>query len=423
MRSNPKRSISIGIIGVGAMGKGLIYQSTITQGVRCVAVCDIMVDRCAGFLDMLDIPYRIVNSLQEMHEAIDQGFTAVCADGLLISQCERVDAVIEASSSIINGGRFALAALENRKHLILMNAEIDLAFGPLLMDTAKRNGVVCTSCDGDQYGVLKHLIDDMRLWGFDLVMAGNIKGFLDRYANPTSIIPEADKRNLDYKMCTSYTDGTKLCIEMAITANAYGLRAKIPGMVGPMVAHVQEVFQCFDFESLWADRKPCVDYILGAEPGGGVYAVGYCEHPYQRGMLSYYKMGPGPFYLFYRPYHLCHIEAMDTVTRAVRDGQSLLQPDYGFRTNVYAYAKRDLHCGEMLDGLGGYTCYGLIENCNEQHSSEGIPICLADDVVLKRDIAKDQKILLSDIEFAPERSDFRMFFQSAAISERMQPDK
>jgi predicted homoserine dehydrogenase-like protein len=91
-----------------------------------------------------------------------------------------------------------------------MNSEIDLIFGPYLTEKALENGVVYTSCDGDQYGVIKHLIDDLRFWGFELVMAGNIKGFLSRYANPTTIIPEADKRNLDYKMCTSYTDGTKL---------------------------------------------------------------------------------------------------------------------------------------------------------------------------------------------------------------------
>lgn len=94
----------------------------------------------------------------------------------------------------------------------------------MLSRIARGRGVISTSCGGDQYGVLKNLLDEIDGFGFDLVMAGNIKGFLDRYANPKSIVPEADKRNLDYRMCTSYTDGSKLNIEMAIVANAHGWR-------------------------------------------------------------------------------------------------------------------------------------------------------------------------------------------------------
>ena len=138
-----------------------------------------------------------------------------------------------------------------------MNAEIDLLFGPYFAELAEANGVVCTSIDGDQYGVLKHLIDDFELWGFQPVMAGNIKGFLDRYANPTKIIAEADKRRLDYKMCTSYTDGTKLNIEMAIIANAFGMRTIKPGMTGPCADRVTEVFDLFDFEKNWSDKTIC----------------------------------------------------------------------------------------------------------------------------------------------------------------------
>lgn len=401
--------IRLGIIGSGAMGKGLVYQSQITPGVDCVALCDIHIDRCIKILQWLEKPFRVVNSADAMLDVISDGQVAVCTDGLWISQCGMVDAVIEASNAIAPSGLHAVTALEHGKHLILMNSEIDLAFGPLLVKLAEKNGVVYTSCDGDQYGALKHLVDDLILWGFDLVMAGNIKGYLDRYANPTSIVPEADKRNLDYRMCTSYTDGTKLNIEMAIIANACGMSVKIPGMYGPRADHVGDVFQCFDFESLWLDKKPFVDYILGAEPGGGVFAVGYCDDPYQKEMLSYYKMGPGPFYLFYRPYHLCHIEAMGTVFKAVHEGRYLLRPDRGFLANVYAYAKRDLGAGVVLDGIGGYTCYGKIENCSDNLASPGLPVFLADMVTLKQAVPKDGKIIASNIEVDPGRIDFLLY--------------
>ncbi|MHB8086342.1 MAG: homoserine dehydrogenase [Dehalococcoidia bacterium] len=415
MSDEGKDNIKIGIIGLGSMGKGLLYQSHVTPGIECAAVCDIDAQRCINALASLQLPYRMAANSSEVADAIASHCVAVCENGELLSQCQALHAVVEASNSIGAAGRHAITALENHKHLILMNSEIDLTFGPLLSLIAGKNGVVCTSCDGDQYGVLKHIIDDIRFWGFDLVMAGNIKGFLDRYANPTTIIPEADKRNLAYRMCTSYTDGTKLNIEMAIIANACGLVAETPGMRGPRAAHVKDVFQCFDFDLLWENRRPFVDYILGAEPGGGVFVIGHCDNSYQKDMLSYYKMGSGPYYLFYRPYHLCHIEAMGTIIRAVSEGRAFLSPDHGLQTNVYAYAKRDLSIGERLDGVGGYTCYGKIENLKDNLADPGLPICLADDVVLHNAVGKDRKLLMSDVAYDPGRIDFKLY--SAALEQ------
>lgn len=399
------------------MGKGLLYQSHITPGIECVAVCDIDIQRCINALTWLQLPYQVVNSPNEMYEAIARRSVAVCDDGLLVSRCEMLEVVIEASSSIGPVAKQAITALEHHKHLALVNSEIDLTFGPILSLIARKNGVICTSCDGDQHGVLKQMIDDIQLWGFELVMAGNIKGFLDRYANPTTIIPEADKRALDYRMCTAFTDGTKLNIEMAIIANAYDLTVKTPGMYGPRAAHVEEVFQSFNFDLLWKSRRPFVDYILGAEPGGGVFVIGYCDNPYQQEMLSYYKMGNGPYYLFYRPYHLCHIEAMGTILRYVANGRSFLSPAYGFQTNVYAYAKQKLDQGERLDGVGGYTCYGKIENLKDNIANPGLPICLSENVVLKCAIDKDQKILMTDTSCDPDRTDFELYTEALKQSD------
>jgi len=408
--------LRIGIIGCGSMGKGLLYQSSITPRIECMAIADINIDQSIAFLRRLNVPFEVVDNLDGMHRAMQNNRIAVTEKSDLIPQIDVVDAVIEATNTVLDGGRYAVATIEQGRHLILMNSEIDLIFGPYLAWLAEKNNVVCTSCDGDQYGVIKHLIDDLQDWGFELVMAGNIKGFLDRYANPTSIIPEADKRNLDYRMCTSYTDGTKLNIEMAIIANAYGLVTPVTGMYGPPANHVKEVFEKLDFDSLWQNETPFVDYVLGAEPGGGVFAVGYCDHPYQREMLQYYKMGEGPYYLFYRPYHLCHIEAIKSVVDAVTRRRPFLQPDKGFQTNVYAYAKRDLKRGDTLDGIGGYNCYGLIENCIDQTNRPGLPICLADNVVLNRDIRKDEKIYRDDVTVAPDRTDFVLHEKAVNVS-------
>lgn len=403
-----EKNVFIGIIGLGAMGKGLIHQSRITDGIRTVAVCDQNMQRAFTVLKDFEMEGVLARSTADLERAAAGGRVAVFEDGEMLAASGGIDAVVEASGNIIQGGTYCVRALTSGKHLILMNSEADLIFGPYLSRLAERNNVICTSCDGDQYGVLKHLIDDLVYWGFELVMAGNIKGFLDRYANPESIVHEADIRNLDYKACASYTDGTKLNIEMALISNALGLRTTVPGMHGPVCNQIEDVSSVLDFQALWRERRPFVDYVLGAKPGGGVFAIGYCENPYQRDMLKYYKMGDGPFYLFYRPYHLCHIEAMASIRNAVLKKEFLLKPDAGFVTNVYAYAKKDLKKGDMLDGIGGFSCYGLIENCGSKGNA-GIPICLADQVHIKRDIRKDEKILLKDVLIKTERPDFKLF--------------
>jgi predicted homoserine dehydrogenase-like protein len=186
-------------------------------------------------------------------------------------------------------------------------------------------------------------------------------------------------------------------------------------MYGPKASHVSDVFHLFNFKSLW-QGVPFVDYILGAEPGGGVFAIGYCDNEYQQAMLSYYKMGDGPFYLFYRPYHLCHVEAMPWIIEALVNGRALLQPTCGFRTNVYAYAKRDLRKGDRLDGIGGFTCYGLIENCFGDEGNPGLPICLAEDVALKSDVLRDEKICMDDIVYDPGRMDYVLYAKARECS-------
>jgi predicted homoserine dehydrogenase-like protein len=415
---NPERKIRVALIGTGAMGKGLFYQCSITPAFECVALADLDLQAAIDCARSLGRQHVIVETADALNDAIRQGLLAVTGTCDLVAGCHRYDCLIESTSSIMDAARYSIAALQNRRHLVLMNAEVDQIFGPHLMDLAGKNGVTCTSCDGDQHTVLKRMIDDIQLWGFEIVMAGNIKGFLDRYSNPTTIIPEADKRNLDYRMCAAFTDGTKLNIEMSLLANHLGLTTRTPGMRGPKARSVHEVFDLFDFNELWTDRRGCVDYLLGAEPNGGVFVIGYQNNPYQQSMLQYYKMGRGPFYLFYRPYHLCHVESLRCVAEACWENKALLQPSKGFVTNVYAYAKTDLKKGAVLDGIGGYACYGMVENVAENETKPGLPICLSEDLTLKTDLKKDAKIELADVEYEPDSYAFDLFRKSQEVSAR-----
>lgn len=415
LRALPKK-IRVGVIGVGNIGRGIIYQCSITPGIECVAIADILIERAIGWAASLGRSYVIVENLVDMYAAISGGKLAVCGDGTLIAQCELMDVLVDSTSSVAGGAQFALTAITHHKHVVMMNSEADLIFGPYLLAHAQQEGVVYTSADGDQHTVLKRLINETELWGFQTVMAGNMKGYLDRYSNPTTIIPEADKRSLDYRMCTSYTDGTKLSIEMALIANSIGARITVPGMHGPRVNDIYDVFQYFDFHTLWDGKIPLVDYVLGAYPPGGVFVVGFNDHSHQMETIDSYlpcRIGPGPFYIFHRPYHLGHIEIIPCIAEAFLDGWAILQPTRGFMTNVYAYAKKDLTQGDVLDGIGGYTTYGLIENCADNLHHPGLPSCLAEDVTLQRNLRKDEKIFLDDVVYGPSDSRFKIFKQES----------
>ena len=409
-----KSPTKIGIVGIGSIGRGMVLQSSLTPGIECSAIADINLSRAIEVASQFNYNYKVVNNLSGMNEAIRKGQLAVCEDGNLIASSEQINVFIESTSSIIGGGLFGDKALDHNQHLIMMNYEADLMYGSYLMTKARRKNLVYTVCDGDQPAVIKRIIEEVEFMGFKTVMAGNMKGFLNRYVTPLSIKEEAEKRDLDPKMCASYSDGSKLCIEMAVMANGIGGYTVTPGMLGPKMSNIHEIFDHYDFHKIWNGEDPMVDYVLGAKPSGGVFVIGYTDHPYQKSTLSWLPpdMGPGPFYLFYRPYHLCHFEFAATVAEVVLNNRAVLKPDHGFKTNVYAYAKKDLKKGEMLDGLGGYGCYGLIENCSENKLKAGLPICLAENVLLKRDIPRDGKIFLEDIDYNANSEGFALFSKS-----------
>ena len=411
-RINPR----VAIIGTGFMGKALFWQSRLTPLFDCVAVYDVKINPFISFLRCQGVPHAIVNNEAEMNQALASGVLAICSDVRLITECRSLDAVVDATGNVQEAVNFCADVLNNKKNLIMINSEADLMFGPYFLKLARKNNVIYTSCDGDQPGVLKHLIDEIKLMGLQVVMAGNIKGFLNRYATEADMAGEAAKRNLNNKMCVCFTDGTKLNIEMALIANCEGLISKKKGMFGPRVKDVRDVFSCFDLNKLWNDRVPFVDYILGAEPGGGVYVIGYAEDYFQKDLLRYYKMGEGPFYLFYRHYHLGHLETVRTILDVVLKKKALMQPRPPMMTNVFAYAKKNLKAGDLLDGVGGYACYGLIENMADQKDAEGLPVCLADGVQVKKAVKKDERILLKNVEYDPARLDYAVYYKWVARS-------
>jgi predicted homoserine dehydrogenase-like protein len=190
-------------------------------------------------------------------------------------------------------------------------------------------------------------------------------------------------------------------MECAILANATGFRAGRRGMYGPKCAHVKETLSAFPMEQLLDGGL--VDYILGAEPHTGAWVLGYDDHPIKKQYMSYFKMGDGPLYVFYTPYHLPHLQIVTTVARAGLFKDATVAPIGAPVCDVLTAAKRDLKAGETLDGIGGFTCYGTIDNAEVARREQLLPMGLSEGCKLKNDVPKDRAIRASEVEFPPGR--------------------
>jgi predicted homoserine dehydrogenase-like protein len=241
----------------------------------------------------------------------------------------------------------------------------------------------------------------VRTIGYNPVLAGNIKGLQDPYRTPETQKRFAAEHNISPLMATSFADGTKISMEMAVVANATGFKVGRRGMYGPRCSHVREAVNLFQTSTLM--KGGLVDYILGAEPGPGVFVLGYNDHPARQSYMKYFKMGDGPLYVFYVPYHLPHLEVPLTVARAVLFKDAAVAPIGGQVVDVITVAKRDIKSGEILDGIGGFTCYGVAENSETCQSENLLPMGLAEGCRLKRDIPKDQVLTYDNVELPNDR--------------------
>jgi len=370
--------IRVGLIGAGAMGAGIAWQVNHTVGMEIVFIGDIDLAAAHIGAEISGHTARLIDdpTAEPEPRGPNEIYKTDDPEALLRADSKLpLDVLVESSNTVGPAARYCFAAIERGMHVVLMNAEVDLALGPLLYRAAQKHGVIVTSDAGDQHGVLKRMLDEIGIWGFEVVQAGNIKGYLDRYATSEGLKEEAAKRNLSLIQCCAYTDGTKLAIEMACLANGEGLLPTVRGMEGPRAENVSEALEMFDFDAYEGQGR--VDYLLGAEPGGGVYVVGRSDELVQAEYMRYYKMGDGPYYLFYRPYHLCHVETPSAIASVVLRSEPIMTPDHGRLTDVYAFAKRDLAAGTVVEhGIGGDEFYGLIETCEIAEEEGLVPISL-----------------------------------------------
>src|SRR5216684_6279317 len=402
-REKEGNPVRVGLVGAGYMGRGIALQLlTPMVGMRLVAICNRSLSEAGRAYREAGIEaVRTVDSAPQLEHAIASRQYAITDDPTLLCQAEGIDAIIESTGEIEFGALVAMRAIEHGKHVVLMNAELDSTVGPILKVHADRNGVVITNTDGDEPGVAMNLYRFVKTVGYRPVAAGNFKGMIDPYRTPETQKGLAEKYNQKPRMITSFADGTKLSMEATILANATGLRVGRRGMYGHRCAHVRDTLKLYAVDELLAGG--IVDYILGAEPHTGAFVLGYTDHPAKREYMSYFKMGDGPLYAFYTPYHLPHLQVVPTVARAVLFGDPTVAPQGEPVCDVLTMAKRDLPAGEVLDGIGGFTCYGTIDNAEVVRREQLLPMGLSQDCRLTRRVPKDQPISYDDVELPAGR--------------------
>ena len=400
-RQQTGNPIRVAMVGAGFMGRGMALQLlTVVPGMRLVAISNRhLAGAHRAYAEAGVDRVHTVTTVTQLEDAITQGQYAMTEDAMLLCQAEGVDAVLEVTGDIEFGAHVALQAITHGKHLAMMNAELDGTLGPILKVYADRAGVIITNVDGDQPGVILNLYRFVKGIGVRPVLCGNIKGLHDPYRNPTT--QEAFARQWKQKphMVTSFADGTKISYEQAIVANATGMRVIQRGMLGPTVptgTPIQEAIQDYPTDVL-LNEPGIVDYVVGAVPSPGVFVLGTHDHPAQQHYLHLYKLGTGPLYCFYTPYHLCHFEVHNTIARAVLFGDATLAPQGAPRVEVVATAKRDLQAGDVLDGIGYYMTYGQCENAEVVRAENLLPMGVAEGCRVQRDIAKDQVLTYADV--------------------------
>lgn len=398
-REREKNPVKIALAGAGFVGRGLVNQVGRMQGLRVLAIANRRPEKAEAVLQQVSstVKYRRCRDPESLNKTLRRGEIGIVTDPLLLAEAE-VDIVVDCTGDPETGAALGLAVIKAGRNFIA-NPETDATVGPALKALADQRGVVYTGADGDEPGVIMNLHRYVSLLGLEIVAAGKFKGFLDRRATPASVKKWAALYGQNPYKIASFADGTKMNMEMAIVANATGLKPDVRGMRCPRCPRekVAELLQSREKGGILSGPG-VVEVILGAEPGGAVFVVAAVSHPQIQKDLQYFKMGNGPNYLFYRPYHLCGMELGVSVARAVLAKEATVAPAGPPVVEVLAVAKRDLRAGEVLDAIGGYTFYGLIDRAPVVRKENLLPAGLAPNTRLLRPVKAGEPLTLDDVE-------------------------
>lgn len=379
------RPVRIGLAGAGQMGAGYVAQVQRITGLEIGAIADVAPARAeAAYAAAGIIP--------------DGSRHAVLTDALALADAD-VDVVVDATGVPDVGAVLSLAALRAGKHVALLNVECDVTIGFLLAAVARTKNKVYTVCRGDEPAEAIRLVEFARDLAFEIVCTGKGKNNpMDPTSTPESLAAEAASKGMNPKMLCSFVDGSKAMIEMSCLANGADLKISKRGFHAPAatVPTLAEIYR-LKADGGILDEPGVVDFCTGPV-APGVFAVVRTDNPIVHEEMTYLKMGKGPYFVLYRPYHLASIEAPLTIGEAVLDGRPSISP-VAWNAEVGTAAKRDLRPGDRLDGIGGTTIYGMADNAVDFGKGGFLPLGLADRAVITSPVAKGQLLRYQDVEW------------------------
>jgi predicted homoserine dehydrogenase-like protein len=422
------RPIRVGLVGAGFMAQGLANQIVNSvPGMALVAVYARRRERAEALLEYAGVSWvRGADDESQIARAIQDGACAIADDVFALCRADGVDVVVDVTGSVELGCRVALEAFEHGKHVVAMNAEVDATVGPILQRYAAANDVVFSACQGDEPALQVDLYRWVAGLGLTPRVIGNVKGLQDPYRNPETQRGFAEQWGQNPAMVTSFADGSKISFEQAIVANAIGFTVGERGMSrgrkfdgSPM-----DLPSLYDVEEI-RDLGGIVDYTVGP-PGVKIFCLAEHDDPKQRHYLSLYKMGDGPLYPFWVPYHLPHLDAPNSIARVALFRDSAALPIGGPMVEVCAVAKRDLEDRETLDEYGMFMTYGEAVSADEMSAERYLPEGLVEGCVLRRAIGKGEVLTYDDVDLpAGRRADelraeqYRHFRGETWLEERL----
>jgi predicted homoserine dehydrogenase-like protein len=399
------RPIRVALLGAGFISRGLANHIVNTKpGMRLVGVYNRRTQRAFDLCEYAGVKdVAAPATLAEADLAIREGKVVVTDDAMMLARSTGVDVIVDVTGSVEFGARVALEAFKNHKDVVLMNAEIDATIGPIMQTYAAKHDAIFSACEGDEPGLQINLFRWVKGLGLTPRVIGNIKGLQDPYRNPTTQKGFAEKWGQNPAMVTSFADGSKISFEQAIVANATGFVVRSRGMSRGLEYKddVMKIGKIYDVEET-RRLGGIIDYVVGT-PLTKIYVLAEHTDSKQQHYLNLYKMGEGPLYSFFLPYHLVHFEAPTAIARVALFRDSLAKPVGGPVVEVCAVAKRDLKAGEILDDYGMYMTYGEAVNADEMCNNRYLPEGLVEGCVLTRDVAKDSVVTYNDVTLPPNR--------------------
>jgi predicted homoserine dehydrogenase-like protein len=404
LRSQQRAPLRVGMIGSGFMGQGLTNQiQNSVPGMRVAAIYGRRPERALEIYRYSGNEPVMVSNQAALDTAIRNGQAVVSEDPFHICRSSEIDIIVDVTGSVDFGAQVILEAFKHGKSVVLMNAEVDATIGPILRVYAKRHGVILSACEGDEPGVQLNLYRWVKGLGLTPRVMGNVKGLQDPYRNPTTQQGWAERWGQNAAMVTSFADGSKISFEQAIVANATGFKVRTRGMSRGVKfdGSVMDIASLYDVDEVRA-LGGIIDYTVGPALTK-VFCLAEHNDPKQRHYLNLYKMGEGPLYPFWIPYHLVHFEAPNAIARVALFGDEVAPPLAGPVVEVCAVAKRDLKAGELLDEYGMYMTYGEAVNVEEMSSHRYLPEGLVENCRVLRDIGKDEVLTYDDVELPQGR--------------------